>query len=198
MKRFISLGVLISLLTMTLPPASEAYGRACGIERWSVKTIADTEAPRIKGPLQTTVATLRALPAPANPDTRPRSRFSPVELTLFALTVQLDAVKIESDGDYHLVISDPNRPKQRMIAEIPASYCVANARVAAAFHAARHAIRTLAHVTPRTASFTWLDRRSRPVLLVLHGVGFFDRLHDQLGVAPNGIELHPVIGVSTP
>ena len=26
------------------------------------------------------------------------------------------------------------------------------------------------------------------------GVGFFDVLHGQTGVAPNGIELHPVIG----
>jgi hypothetical protein len=25
------------------------------------------------------------------------------------------------------------------------------------------------------------------------GVGFFDRIHGQRGVAPNGIELHPVL-----
>src|SRR5439155_9710638 len=28
----------------------------------------------------------------------------------------------------------------------------------------------------------------------LSGVGFFDFLHGQTGVAPNGIELHPVVG----
>jgi hypothetical protein len=26
------------------------------------------------------------------------------------------------------------------------------------------------------------------------GVGFFDRIHGQAGVAPNGIELHPALG----
>jgi hypothetical protein len=26
------------------------------------------------------------------------------------------------------------------------------------------------------------------------GVGFFDSVHGQPGVAPNGIELHPVLG----
>jgi hypothetical protein len=29
------------------------------------------------------------------------------------------------------------------------------------------------------------------------GVGFFDRLHGQTGVAPNGIELHPVLSIET-
>jgi len=29
------------------------------------------------------------------------------------------------------------------------------------------------------------------------GVGFFDFLHGQTGVAPNGIELHPVIGFTS-
>jgi hypothetical protein len=27
------------------------------------------------------------------------------------------------------------------------------------------------------------------------GVGFFDKIHGQRGVAPNGIELHPVLGI---
>ena len=30
----------------------------------------------------------------------------------------------------------------------------------------------------------------------IDGVGFFDRLHGQAGVAPNGIELHPVLRFS--
>jgi hypothetical protein len=27
------------------------------------------------------------------------------------------------------------------------------------------------------------------------GVGFFDKIHGQTGAAPNGIELHPVLGI---
>jgi hypothetical protein len=36
----------------------------------------------------------------------------------------------------------------------------------------------------------------RATKATLIGVGFFDRLHGQLGVAPNGIELHPVLDVT--
>ena len=43
----------------------------------------------------------------------------------------------------------------------------------------------------------------RPIVLLaaagtatIDGVGFFDRLHGQAGVAPNGIELHPVLRFS--
>jgi hypothetical protein len=28
------------------------------------------------------------------------------------------------------------------------------------------------------------------------GIGFFDFIHGQAGVAPNGIELHPVLGIT--
>jgi hypothetical protein len=34
-----------------------------------------------------------------------------------------------------------------------------------------------------------------PVKARLTGVGFFDRKHGQLGVAPNGVELHPVLDI---
>jgi hypothetical protein len=30
------------------------------------------------------------------------------------------------------------------------------------------------------------------------GVGFFDYIHGQHGVAPNGVELHPVLNVVSP
>ena len=34
--------------------------------------------------------------------------------------------------------------------------------------------------------------------VIVAGVGFFDYLHGQTGVAPNGIELHPVVAVRYP
>jgi hypothetical protein len=33
------------------------------------------------------------------------------------------------------------------------------------------------------------------VPVTVTGVGFFDRIHGQTGVAPNGIELHPVLDI---
>ena len=38
---------------------------------------------------------------------------------------------------------------------------------------------------------------ARPLVRIT-GVGFFDYLHGQRGVAPNGIELHPVLDVEFP
>jgi hypothetical protein len=38
-------------------------------------------------------------------------------------------------------------------------------------------------------------RRAADEPVTLFGVGFFDVIHGQRGVAPNGIELHPVLGI---
>ena len=35
-------------------------------------------------------------------------------------------------------------------------------------------------------------------VIILIGVGFFDAVHSQRGVAPNGIELHPLLGIEGP
>src|SRR6059036_1361944 len=40
----------------------------------------------------------------------------------------------------------------------------------------------------------WTERLMMKSALTVTGVGFFDFLHGQTGVAPNGIELHPVLG----
>ena len=41
------------------------------------------------------------------------------------------------------------------------------------------------------------ELEARPLVRIT-GVGFFDYLHGQRGVAPNGIELHPVLDVEFP
>jgi hypothetical protein len=38
---------------------------------------------------------------------------------------------------------------------------------------------------------------ARPLVRIT-GVGFFDFIHGQRGVAPNGIELHPMLSVAFP
>jgi transcriptional regulator with XRE-family HTH domain len=38
-------------------------------------------------------------------------------------------------------------------------------------------------------------RKQTRLLVTVTGVGFFDRIHGQEGVAPNGIELHPLLHV---
>jgi hypothetical protein len=39
-------------------------------------------------------------------------------------------------------------------------------------------------------------RPTSPIPITITGVGFFDFYHGQLGMAPNGIELHPVLNIA--
>ena len=73
-----------------------------------------------------------------------------------------------------------------MISEIPYGSCVPTAsRWKAAIASARSAF--AAHYTA-TPTWHYVHR-----LVDVRGIGFMDVLHGQTGVAPNGVELHPVI-----
>src|SRR5260370_37385818 len=37
-----------------------------------------------------------------------------------------------------------------------------------------------------------------PTPVVVTGVGFFDKVHGQMGVAKNGIEIHPILAIEFP
>ncbi len=46
--------------------------------------------------------------------------------------------------------------------------------------------------TPPTTRYV---RVRKPVRVRVTGVLYFDRVHGQIGVAPNGVELHPVLAI---
>ena len=102
------------------------------------------------------------------------------------------AMRREDDSDIHLVLADPKLGGS-MIAEFPASSCTvgADAKERKAMDSARDDLAAacggLPASTPRTLTGT----------ATLTGVGFFDPIHGQAGVAPNGIELHPVLSFSS-
>jgi hypothetical protein len=160
---------------------------SCGVERWSVKTGTDADSGRItlQSTTNTTIAALGALPAPG---TLPaNNRVQPTETTVFRLPATLTKYKLEADSDYHLVLSDG--AGHTMIAEIPDPPCVGTGSpLASSIVKSRAAFD--ARYTP-TGSF-----QNANVPVTITGVGFFDFLHGQTGVAPNGIELHAVLDVS--
>jgi len=182
---------LLVILLLIGAPAPHPVGR-CGTERWAVKTLTDPAAGAVAlTPIATTVATLRAIPAPAPlPVTR-----APQELHAYQVHVVVLGWKREADQDLHIVIADAASPDRTMIVEIPSASCTLRTapplrdRIATARAAA-----LLRFGTP-TAAF---KRLRPPVPATITGVGFFDLLHGQTGVAPNGIELHPVLGISFP
>jgi hypothetical protein len=183
-------------------------------ERWAVKTAADADAAALTGqtPTPTAIADLRALPVPAVLPLDGRS--DGAEKTVWQLTATLQAYHREADGDYHLVIADDQG--STMIAEIPnpgditaPSFFAAqitNARAAFDSHfqitedisastppasaAPAGPVALAAAVPDREAAFQQVS-----VSVTLTGLGYFDFNHGQAGVAPNAIELHPVIDI---
>src|SRR5262249_198718 len=129
-------------------------------------------------------ATLRALAAP-NPIPA-NNRVSPTETTQWVINATLTKYKLESDSDYHLVIADASG--NTMIVEIPSPSCVG---AGSPFFAGLQNARS--EFDARFTATTSFQPTSPPVQI--KGVGMFDFLHGQTGVAPNGIELHPVLDV---
>jgi uncharacterized protein (TIGR03437 family) len=158
----------------------------CGAERWPVKTgtDADSKLVNLNNVTPTAIATLTALPAPSSKPNN--NRVQPTETTQFALNATLTEFKLEDDSDYHLVLSDP--AGKTMIAEIPSPSCVgAGSPFTAGITRARSVF------DARLKATTSFKPANLPVQV--KGVGFFDFLHGQTGVAPNGIELHPVLDI---
>ena len=180
-------------LTIALPlPGQATCGTHCGTERWPVKTLTDLDVAHVSfTPVGSTVAHLRGLAAPA---TRPAdARVAPTELTTFRISAVLIGWKLEGDRDMHLVIADPAQPTRTMIVEVPSTTCdhVCSSGHVAQFRVARAAL--IAKFGTPTSSF---HRFATPPPITVTGVGFFDFLHGQTGVAPNGVELHPVLKVA--
>lgn len=171
-----------------------AQGAACGIERWAVKTLMDPGAASLPGaPRDTTIGSLRALPAPRHPEWLAK-RLPPLETTLWKLQndARLVGYRIEADSDMHLVLADA-RTGATMIGEIPAPYCTTSPK-ASLFAAARRAVERIGHHAA-TRRWWWLDYHGAtpPLLGTVEGYGFWDASHDQTGASPNNAELHPVI-----
>ena len=157
---------------------------SCGVERWSVKTGTDADAGLIN--LQsTTPSTIALLDALAAPGSLPaNNRVQPTETTVFQLHATLVEYKLEADSDYHLVLTDGSG--HTMIAEIPDPSCVGpGSPLLSSIQKSR------AEFDAKYTATGSFQTANVPVTVT--GVGFFDFLHGQTGVAPNGIELHAVL-----
>lgn len=175
--------LFLAVLLLAVPSALFAQ---CGVERWSVKTGTDADVGlvNVNSSTNTTIAAMRA---PAAPNPIPaNNRVSPLETTQWIINATLTQYKLESDSDYHLILQDASG--LTMIAEIPSPTCVgAGSPFFAGIQNAR------SEFNARFTATTSFQTANIPVQI--KGVGMFDFLHGQTGVAPNGIELHPVLDI---
>lgn len=170
------------------PESEKGTNGACGRERWAVKTMSDSEAKQVDlTPITTTVQDLTQLRAPKSlPE---NGRVVPTELSTYRVTARLLEAKIEDDEDIHLVIADAKNAKITMIVELPNPTCPGadSSRVVQQMSTVRQEF-VGKFGSPPTSHFEKISGTAQ-----ITGVAFFDFLHGQTGVAPNGVELHPVI-----
>jgi hypothetical protein len=195
MKRFLAV-LLAAVFFIALAPFAPTIaqetesGGKCGVEREAVKTLVDVDASSVNfTPRSDTVDNLRALPVPAGYDRNSERRYEPEKHTV-RVRALLVGWKFEADKDFHIVIADPTDGKT-MIAEPPDATCSASPH-AAQFSAVRQALVACFGQPPKR--FTKFPGK---MVADLDGVVYLDPIHGQTGVAPNGIELHPLIRIKT-
>src|SRR2546428_5676792 len=168
---------------------SPACGAHCGVERWAVKTLSDPDRERVqRRPVDATIEALVALPRPVV--LSPGARADPVEVTVYRVEARLLWLFTEADGDYHLVLASTRDTTITMIAEVPDPGCAGACASGFATVYAQVRQKLLDYLNSPQSE-------ARPLVRII-GVGFFDYFHGQRGIAPNGMELHPVLDVEFP
>lgn len=133
-----------------------------------MKTLQDR--PRL---LRNRLTTVQYLVTRRAPSSLPSTRL-PFEHHIFTVVARVTFVREEADSDYHFILQERG---SHMIGETPAPYCDTRATL--------HYRRLMARARRTTKTCA----RAR-----VTGVAFFDFDHGQTGVAPNAIELHPILG----
>eukprot|EP01013_Petalomonas_cantuscygni_P024583 TRINITY_DN46233_c0_g1_i1.p2 TRINITY_DN46233_c0_g1~~TRINITY_DN46233_c0_g1_i1.p2 ORF type:complete len:218 (-),score=38.35 TRINITY_DN46233_c0_g1_i1:210-863(-) len=207
-------GLLVSLVSVQAK---------CGVERWSVKTGTDPDNSKVDtGDVKSeTIYYLTGVDRP--PSLPSDGRVAPIETTVFEIHCTITFWKHESDKDYHIVASDSSG--RTMITEIPDPSCVGDSspfyrNITAARKTFDDYFNTKSNSSARvlsregqaaskdeSSSSDEEDEDDAPGTLsghdvkvpaIIRGIGFFDFLHGQTGVAPNGMELHPVLYIDFP
>jgi hypothetical protein len=159
-----------ALALATRPPDARPASTlaVCGVERWTVKTLKDR--PTL---LPTKLVTIRYLTTRSAPGDLPDSRL-PFERHVFSVLATVTLIRPEDDGDLHVIVQDG---AAHMITEAPSTSCTVGATP------------PMRRLMAAARSHLRLCSRAK-----VTGVAFFDFKHGQTGVAPNAIELHPILG----
>jgi hypothetical protein len=203
MKNHLRVLLFITLIFSVVFISSTGVFGECGKERWAVKTGSDPDihfvfiSPNKLRVKKTTVQKMIDFPYPfPNPRGIPKvwwtKRVPRYERTVWVLEVTLKDYTREDDEDYHLVLEDENG--NTMVAEIADPACVdsnAPPLIKERIKIARDDFDRKFNGSLRPTS----NPKSPNVKIRIAGIGMFDREHNQLGRADNGIELHPVLGI---
>ena len=176
--------------------ACDATAPHCGTERWHIKTLDDLYAPTINyTPQLVDVNYLRSVPIPSGySSSNDTTRYAPYETQVYTVRAVLLDWKKETDHDFHIVIGEVGTPSNTMIVEPPDQTCNAAcaSNFGAQFQSVRDALTTCFNTQPPSSVQPF---PTSGVVVDITGVAYFDPLHGQTGVAPNGIEIHPILHI---
>jgi hypothetical protein len=158
---------------------------SCAVERADVK-YAVGFGPLSSAPGLATVASLAALPVPNGRITGREKGLQPSEGKLYTVVATIPFAKLEADLDWHIVLQDG---AATMIAESVDPNCAPDTPTDI-----QQAIMVVRSNLLR-ASHGGGPKGLVGLRVQVTGVLFFDVLHGQHGVAPNGVELHPITDV---
>ncbi len=200
LRVYILLGLLLLPISIIRPQEDESEDDravisngvviSCGVERWSVKTLIGVDTAKIdfKNVVPSSIAYQRSLAAPASLPGNNTTRLAS-EDTVYSITCHLMKYKLESDQDIHMEICTIGNTGETMVAEILNPECPAIASTSR--YASLKVLRDwfVAKYNPTTSFKAANDD------ITISGVGFFDFLHGQTGIPPNGREIHPVLSM---
>ncbi|HKW55755.1 MAG TPA: hypothetical protein VJN42_00225 [Candidatus Acidoferrum sp.] len=206
---------LILLMGLWFGLANAAFGQCGGTERWAVKDGTDSSAAQVDfSRIQPkTILDLVQIPEPALPNDN-TTRTLPQEATVVRVTARLIQWKLETDSDYHLVLTDDTEnftpahgapTGHSIVGEVPDPNCLAGStdefgtqspflQIGSTGMGIDVARRQMNEAFPN-ADLTgqWNDAGGTHVEIV--GVTFFDRAHGQVSRAPNNLEIHPIVSI---
>jgi len=175
--------------TATLPDGTKA-----GVLRWDVKTLQDDLAARIAfdAPVDIGLDVIAGWQSPLPPHVPqhfPRGA-GPEEFRVYRVTGMALKIKLEGDGDYHLVIEDAAGIQLDLECVQP-QFAGASIKLPVLTEV-RHAAEQLFGRSPhKDRAYRILDLME----ITVTGVGFWDQEHGQAGIG-NGFELHPVLSIA--
>lgn len=167
-------------------------GQNCGIERWKIKTLSDADTAEIdfsniKGSsVHEQVNLLR-------PFGKINAR-QPSEEEVYQIECFIIGFVKEKDHDIHIKVKDVNTD-ETMVIELVNPDCF-DAKNSSHYHQFQEVYESfINNMGAPHSTFKLLDT---PTLISITGVGFWDFLHGQKGMAKNGREIHPVLSMIFP
>lgn len=174
-----------------IPFYARTNAQDCGVERWKIKTLSDPDTILINFSkvVKTSVHEQVTLDRPSiNRNSRHTS-----ECTVYEMRCSIVGYKRESgDKDIHIILED-EETEETLVAELPSSRCSAiksTSRSKLFFELEKWFVINIGYPT---SNFVYLKKHI-PVLIT--GIGYFDYVHGQIGMASNGREIHPVLGIT--